>query len=156
MPSKTAMARAQRDRRQGKSASTQAGEFVREEIDRIRAGAHGARSAKQAIAIGLSQARKAGVKLPPRPGQPKASGTAKPASAAKKPSARRSQATLAALRREPGGSVSPAALSRQARESAAQRGAASRKAAAAKAVNTKGHAGLQRAAKKAARTRNSA
>ncbi len=126
MPSQTAIRRAERDRRQGKSASTQAGEFVRDEIERIRGGAHGARSAKQAIAIGLSEARKAGVKLPPRPGQAKApsagkgAGAAKTTTAAKKKSARRSQATLAALRREPRNSVSPAALSRHASESAAR------------------------------------
>ena len=65
MPTARAIERARRDRRQGKSPSTQAGEFVREEIESIRAGKHGARSAKQAIAIGLSEARRAGVKLPP-------------------------------------------------------------------------------------------
>src|SRR6201991_2427343 len=65
MPTKRAIERARRDKREGKSASTQAGEFVREEIDRIRRGEHGARNTKQAIAIGLSEARRAGVKLPP-------------------------------------------------------------------------------------------
>jgi uncharacterized protein DUF6496 len=65
MPDKTIMGRARRDARQGKSASTQAGEFVREEIEHIREGKHGARSTKQAIAIGLSKARRAGVKLAP-------------------------------------------------------------------------------------------
>ena len=61
MPEKRTMERARRDRRQGKAASTQAGEFVREEIHHVREGKHGARSAKQAIAIGLSKARRAGV-----------------------------------------------------------------------------------------------
>ena len=85
MPFQKAAARAERDRRQGKSASTQAGEFVREEIERIRAGRHGARSASQAIAIGLAMARKAGVPLPPPPG-----------------AARPAQATESAARRSPG------------------------------------------------------
>ena len=65
MAERKTIERARRDKREGKSASTQAGEFVREEIDHIREGKHGARSAKQAIAIGLSKARRAGVKLPP-------------------------------------------------------------------------------------------
>src|SRR4051812_47056160 len=65
MPKKETIERATRDKREGKSPSTQAGEFVREEIDSIREGEHGARSTKQAIAIGLSKARRAGVKLPP-------------------------------------------------------------------------------------------
>ena len=65
MPEKSTLARARKDKRQGKSPSTQAGEFVHEEIEHVREGKHGARSAKQAIAIGLSKARRAGVKLPP-------------------------------------------------------------------------------------------
>jgi hypothetical protein len=70
MPEKGTLERAKRDRREGKAASTQAGEFVREEMHHIREGKHGARSTKQAIAIGLSKARRAGVPLvPPRPGQ---------------------------------------------------------------------------------------
>lgn len=67
MPEKKIIERARRDKRQGKSASTQAGEFVREEMHHIREGKHGARSTKQAIAIGLSKARQAGVKLPAKP-----------------------------------------------------------------------------------------
>src|SRR5881409_3414242 len=67
MPEKKTIEAARRDKRQGKSPSTQAGEFVREEIEHIREGVHGARSAKQAIAIGLSKARRAGVDLPPPP-----------------------------------------------------------------------------------------
>jgi hypothetical protein len=69
MPLKRTIEKAQRDKREGKSASTQASEFVREEIDKIRHGEHGARSAKQAIAIGLSEARRAGVDLPPPKGE---------------------------------------------------------------------------------------
>src|SRR5690348_18359080 len=65
MPEKQTIERARQDKREGKSATTQAGEFVREEMDHIREGKHGARSAKQAIAIGLSKARRAGVDLPP-------------------------------------------------------------------------------------------
>ena len=70
MPEKETVERARRDKRQGKAASTQAGEFVREEIEHVREGKHGARSTKQAIAIGLSKARRSGVKLPaPKPAQ---------------------------------------------------------------------------------------
>ena len=65
MPRTQTIDKARRDKRAGKSASTQAGEFVHEEIDKIRHGEHGARSTKQAIAIGLSEARRAGVDLPP-------------------------------------------------------------------------------------------
>src|SRR5579871_4458291 len=65
MPEQDVIDRAERDREEGKSPSTQAGEFVHEEIEHVREGKHGARSAKQAIAIGLSKARRAGVKLPP-------------------------------------------------------------------------------------------
>jgi Family of unknown function (DUF6496) len=107
MPKKQTIERARRDEREGKSASTQAGEFVREEIEEIRAGKHGARSTKQAIAIGLSKARRAGVKLaPPKPGKTseatrhKAQRDLEKADSGKKPSAKRSQATLKALQRE--------------------------------------------------------
>jgi hypothetical protein len=65
MPDKRTIERAKKDKRQGKAASTQAGEFVREEMEHVREGKHGAKSQKQAIAIGLSKARRAGVKLPP-------------------------------------------------------------------------------------------
>src|SRR5271155_4073766 len=111
--------------REGKSPSTQAGEFIREEIEEIRAGKHGARSTKQAIAIGLSKARRAGVKLaPPRPGETseatrrKAQQDLEKSDPGKKPSAKRSQATLKALQRESGAAASPEALSRQARATA--------------------------------------
>src|SRR5688572_15632902 len=117
MPEKATMQRAQRDAKQGKSPSTQAGEFVREEIHHIREGKHGVRSAKQAIAIGLSKARKAGVALPPRPGDDSSMHSKHRSS---RSSSKRSSATLKALRREPHGGASKAALSRQAHRSAAK------------------------------------
>jgi uncharacterized protein DUF6496 len=131
-----------------KSPSTQAGKYVREEIEHVRQGKHGARSAKQAIAIGLSKARKAGVKLPPQAGK-----KAPKAAAARKKNPTRSAATRRALKREGTVAASHRALSRQTRRSAAQRGPASRRKAALKAVRTKGAAGRHRAAVKAARTR---
>ena len=85
MPEKKTLRRARRDKRQGKAASTQAGEFVREEMHHIREGKHGARSSKQAIAIGLSKARRAGVKLPPpRKGQTSAKTRKSAASASRR------------------------------------------------------------------------
>jgi Family of unknown function (DUF6496) len=143
MPEKKTTARA----RQAKSPSTEAGEYVREEMEHIREGKHGARSAKQAIAIGLSKARRAGVKLPPRPGvkEPKATG--------RKPNPTRSRATLGALKREGSAAASPEALSRHAKSSARQRGSADLRRAAKKAVSTKGAAERHEAAVKAARTR---
>jgi hypothetical protein len=146
MPDQETLERARRDKREGKSPSTQAGEFVREEMDHIREGKHGARSTKQAIAIGLSKARRAGVKLPPpKKGSStaKTHASAKRASAAgrkatrKRPSAKRSRATTKALRREGHGAASKRALSRQARSAASKRGAASRSAAARKAARTR-------------------
>jgi len=161
MPDKKTIERAKEDEREGKSPSTQAGEFVHEEMDHIREGKHGARSAKQAIAIGLSKARRAGVKLPPpkqgasqRTKTQAARDTAKGQSSSRKaPSARRSRATRAALKREGSQAASHTALSRQAHASARQHTAADRSRAAKKAVRTKGNAGLQSAARKAARTR---
>jgi hypothetical protein len=130
MPERKTVERARRDKRQGKAPSTQAGEFVREEIEHVREGKHGARSTKQAIAIGLSKARRAGVKLPPpRKGQASAS-TRKSArrdyragQARKrvKPSPKRSRATLRALKREPRRVASRTALSKQARTAARRR-----------------------------------
>src|ERR1700678_618077 len=130
MPEKTTIERARQDARQGKAASTQAGEFVREEIDHIRGGKHGARSAKQAIAIGLSKARRAGVKLaPPKSGTTskrareqaaRASGKGR-SGGTKKPSAKRSRAALGALKKEGHGAASHEALSKQARSAAARR-----------------------------------
>jgi hypothetical protein len=130
MPERKTLERARRAKRQGKAPTTQAGEFVREEIEHVREGKHGARSTKQAIAIGLSKARRAGVKLPPpRKGQASAR-TRKSAARAyragqsgsrKKPSARRSRATLRALKREPRRTASKQALSQQARSAARRR-----------------------------------
>ena len=162
MPEKETLDRAREDAREGKAPSTQAGEFVKEEMDHIREGKHGARSTKQAIAIGLSKARRAGVKLPPpKPG--KASGATRKkaeqdlrrgqSSPKKKTSAKRSRAVENALRREGRQAASYSALSRQARQAARKRGSASRKAAAKKAVRTKGPTILKREAQKAARTR---
>src|SRR5262252_5534948 len=104
MPEKKTIERAQKDAEEGKSPSTQAGEFVREEMDHIREGKHGARSAKQAIAIGLSKARRAGVKLGKPPASAKASTKKSAASATrhagKKPSPARSRGASKALKRE--------------------------------------------------------
>ena len=163
MPEKATLRAARRDARRGRSASTQAGEFVREEIHHIRSGKHGARSTKQAIAIGLSKARRAGVRLgPPR------RGTAPPATRTKarrdralagstrKPSRSRSRAVSRVLRREPHRAASHDALARQARTTARRRGHRKLVAAARKAVRTKGRAGRVSAARKAARTRRHA
>jgi hypothetical protein len=162
MPEKDTVERAHEDAREGKSPSTQAGEFVREEMDHIREGKHGARSTKQAIAIGLSKARRAGVKLrAPRKGKASAR-IRKQANrdyrkgqshSRRKPSARRSRATTAALKREGHSAASRRSLSKQAHASASRRGSAARRRSAMKAVRTKGKSGIGRAARKAAKTR---
>ena len=158
MPEKKTIERARRDRRQGKSASTQAGEFVREEMHHIREGKHGARSTRQAIAIGLSKARRAGVELPAsttssrRTKKQAARDIAKGRKRAK-PSPRRSRAMSKRLKREGRGAASHAALSRQAKRSARKRGHADLSRAARQASRTKGPAVRRQAAKKAARTR---
>jgi hypothetical protein len=145
MPEKRTLERAARDKRQGKAPSTQAGEFVREEMDHIRAGKHGARSSKQAIAIGLSKARRSGVELPP----PKSGSSRTRRSAARdyarghgsprraKASAKRSRATSSALKREGRSAASHRALAKQARTSARRRSKTSRSAAARKAARTR-------------------
>jgi hypothetical protein len=130
MPEKKTLERARKAKREGKSPTTQAGEFVHEEIEHVREGKHGARSTKQAIAIGLSKARRAGVKLkPPRKGEASAR-TRKSAERAyragqsgnrRKPSTRRSRATSRALKREPKRAASRKALSKQARTAARRR-----------------------------------
>ena len=140
MPEKETLQRAARDKRQGKSASTQAGEFVREEIHHVREGKHGARSAKQAIAIGLNKARRAGVKLPPSKGtSARTRKSAKSASsrAGKKVSPRRSRAARSALKHEGRSAASKTALVRQAKKAARRRGPKARKAAARKAARTR-------------------
>jgi hypothetical protein len=164
MPEKKTIERAKQAKREGKAPSTQAGEFVREEIDHIREGKHGARSAKQAIAIGLSKARRAGVDLPPpKPGTvsketraraAKDSAKGKSPASTRKVSETRSRATLSALKKEGTKAVSHDALAKQAHDSAQRRGAANRHRAAEKAVRTKGPAVLRSAARKAARTRS--
>jgi Family of unknown function (DUF6496) len=161
MPEKETLERAEHDRQEGKSPSTQAGEFVREEMHHIREGKHGASSPQQAIAIGLSKARRAGVKLgPPKRGR-YAGRVRKRAqrdlrkgrSGSRRTSRTRSRATSNALKRKARGAASRSALSRQARRAARRRGRASRHRAAMKAVGTKGKSGLRRAGQKAARTR---
>lgn len=146
MPEKETLERAKEDKRKGKAPSTQAGEFVHEEIEHIREGKHGARSTKQAIAIGLSKARRAGVDLPP-PKEGQASESTrrqakrdlrKGKSARKrKPSSKRSRATRAALKREGRSAASKKALSRQARSVAAKRTRVSRSRSAKKAAATR-------------------
>ena len=136
MPEKETLERAEEDRREGKAPSTQAGEFVREEIHHVREGKHGARSTKQAIAIGLSKARRAGVPLEP-PARGKKSTKQQAArdvrkgrtQRGRKPSPRRSRATLRALKKEGRSAASTTALSRQARRSRAssRRSSGSRK-----------------------------
>jgi hypothetical protein len=140
MPETRTLKRARKDRRQGKSASTQAGEFVREEIHHVREGKHGARSTKQAIAIGLSKARRAGVKLgTPKRASARTKQSARSASkrAGHKPSARRSRAMLERLKREGRSAASSTALARQAKSSARRRGRTDRQRAARKAARTR-------------------
>jgi hypothetical protein len=141
MPEKETLERAARDKAEGKAPSTQAGEFVHEEIEHIREGKHGARSTKQAIAIGLSKARRAGVELP----APKTGSKATRKQAARdlqksrspKKSSKRSRATLKALKREGHSAASERALSRQAHKAAAKRSAAARSRSAKKAAATR-------------------
>jgi hypothetical protein len=144
MPEEEAIERAREDEREGLSPSTQAGEFVREEMEHIREGEHGARSPEQAIAIGLSKARRAGVKLPPpKRGKAQTKRQAKRdlakggAGRRKKPSRKRSRATKRALKRESRRSASKKALSRRAKRAAARRSRRSRSAAAKKAARTR-------------------
>ena len=130
MPEKKTIERARRDAQEGKAPSTQAGEFVREEMEHVREGKHGARSPQQAIAIGLSKARRAGVKLPP---PKKGRVSARTEEQAKrdyargqsgrhrKTSAKRSRATSSALKREGRSAASHSALSKQARRAASAR-----------------------------------
>ncbi len=136
MPNKSTVERAREDLREGKSPTTAAGEFVHEEMEHIRRGKHGARSPKQAIAIGLSKARRAGVPLkPPKRGQAKertrrsaerayevGQGKRKP----RAPSRRRGRAVSRALKRESRSAASRGALSRQAKSAASRRRTRSR------------------------------
>lgn len=138
MPEKETLERAEQDKREGKSPSTQAGEFVREEIHHIREGKHGAASSKQAIAIGLSKARRAGVDLPAPKKGAASEKTRKPAerdssrghsNKKKTVSAKRSRSSERALKREPRSAASHTALSRHAKRAARTRKKASRRAA---------------------------
>jgi hypothetical protein len=144
MPEQETLRRAEEDRREGKSPSTQAGEFVREEMHHIREGKHGARNAKQAIAIGLSKARRAGVKLSaPRRGSAKvkrqaARDSAKGQTRSQRQTSRtRSKATKRALKGEGRSAASHRALSRQAHTAAQRRTKSQRSAAAKKAARTR-------------------
>jgi len=143
MPEKETLERAQQDKAEGKAPSTQAGEFVREEIEHVREGKHGARSAKQAIAIGLAKARRAGVELPaPKTGSKKVRNQAvndlkKGKKKSAKKSAKRSQAASRVLKREGKSAASKLALSRHARSAAKKRSAASRSDSAKKAARTR-------------------
>jgi hypothetical protein len=162
MPEKRTVEKARKAKRAGKAPTTQAGEFVREEVHKIRRGEHGARSPEQAIAIGLSKARRAGVSLPPpKNGEVKES-TRRSAEYAyeagqhKRKTHRRprvSRAVSQVLKREPRSTVSRRALSRQASRAASRRTASERSAAARKAARTKGPTARSAAARKGARTR---
>jgi hypothetical protein len=162
MPERETIERAERDKEEGKAPSTQAGEFVREEIHHVREGKHGARSTKQAIAIGLSKARRSGVRLPPPKRGKKSTRKSAARDSAKgrstrpsRPSPRRSAASLRRLRREGRQAATPQALARQARSTARKRTASQRSAAARRAAATKGPKRRSAAARKAARTRAS-
>lgn len=155
MAEKRTIERARKNARQGKAPSTQAGEFVREEIEHVRKGKHGARSAKQAIAIGLSKARRAGVKLAP-PGKGttsektrKSARRAYEKGQAQEPvNPKRSAARAKALKREPRQAASRTALSVQSRSAARRRTAADRKAAARKGARTKASRARKRPGKR--------
>jgi uncharacterized protein DUF6496 len=145
MPEKKTIERAERAKRQGKAPSSQAGEFVREEMHHIREGKHGARSTKQAIAIGLSKARRAGVKLR-APGKGRASKATRRRATRdlqastrgrRRVSRKRSRATMRALKHEGRAAASKRAVARQAKSAARRRSAASRSAAARKAARTR-------------------
>jgi len=149
MPEEHVLEQARKDKAEGKSPSTQAGGFVREEIHHIREGKHGARSPQQAIAIGLSKARRAGVELPaPRKGSVSAKTRAqaereirkgrKASKSKRKVSRVRSNAAAKALKRKGRSSATRASLSRHAHASARQRSARSRRSAAKKASRTRG------------------
>ena len=146
MPERETLERARRDKAEGKAPTTQAGEFIREEMHHIREGKHGARNPKQAIAIGLSKARRAGVKLPPPRKGTTSERTRRQAQRAyrqgkrassRRPNPRRSRATLKALKREGRWAASRPALSRQTRTAARRRSPQERSRSARRAVRTK-------------------
>lgn len=144
MPDEQTVKRARKARSEGKAPSTQASEFVREEIHHVREGKHGARSSKQVIAIGLSKARRAGVELPPpeegaapEKTREQAERELRNGKSATKPSSKRSRAGEKALKREPHKAASMAALSRHAKSAAHKRTKAERSASAKKAARTR-------------------
>jgi hypothetical protein len=166
MPEQETLRRAKKDKEEGKAPTTQAGEFIREEMEHIREGKHGARSTKQAIAIGLSKARRAGVKLPPPKKDQASEKTRQSAESAykdgqsghpHKANAKRSRATTRALKREGHSAASKGALSRQAKEQAHQKTSTERSEIGKKAARTRmahqSHTERSRIARKAARTR---
>jgi hypothetical protein len=156
MPEKETLRRVKRDRAEGKSSGTQAGEFIREELHHIREGKHGARNAKQAIAIGLSKARRAGVEAQPGPHASKKvrrKAAQESARAGKRPNPRRSRAAEHALEHEPHSAASHTAQSRRAKASAERRrkagGANSPKAAAERAAKTRKKTAAKKASPRA-------
>jgi hypothetical protein len=161
MPARATVQRAKQKLRRGRSASTAAGEFVREEMEHIRQGKHGARSTKQAIAIGLSKARRAGVPLraPTRGGEQTKRSAARDLATGqhqrkpRAPSKARARATTRALRHEPHAAASHRALASHAHDTATRRGGRARSDSARKAARTKGPALRKAAARKAAATR---
>lgn len=166
MPKKTTMRRAAADRRQGKAPTTQAGEFIKETMDEIREGKIGARSTKQAIAIGLSKARRAGVDLPPPKKGQASERTRKSAKRAyevgqsnpnRPVNPKRSRAITEVLQREGQEAASHDALSQQAKQQARKRSAQERHEIGVKAARTRmahqTHAERQAIARKAAHTR---
>jgi len=166
MPEQKTIERARKAKREGKAPTTQAGEFVKETMEHIRKGKHGARSTKQAIAIGLSKARRAGVKLPPPKKGTTSARTRKSAEYAaragqkhahRKTNPTRSRAITEALKREGRQAASPVALARQAKEQSRQRSAGERSEIARRAAKTRlahqTHAERSAIARKAARTR---
>ncbi|WP_416050498.1 DUF6496 domain-containing protein [Cupriavidus basilensis] len=172
MPRASSIAKARADQRAGKAPTTQAGHFVHDAIEAVRRGKHGVRSAKQAIAIGLSEARRAGIEVPPKKGATRAqtkpagtrsappkstgkggNGKVTPRRASSESKATRARAAIEALKREGTAGVSRQALSAQAKRAASTRTAADRSASAKKAASTKGPVVRSEAARKAARTR---
>jgi hypothetical protein len=140
MPERETLERAHEDAREGKSPSTQAGEFVHEEMHHIREGKHGAASTKQAIAIGLSKARRSGVKLPAKGSastRKKAQQDTRASRSRRKPSPTRSRATEEALKKQPRSAASRSALSRQAKTAVASRSKRARSQTGKKAAETR-------------------
>lgn len=160
MPERRTIERAKEDLSEGKAPSTAAGEFVHEEIEHVREGKHGARSPQQAIAIGLSKARRAGIPLkPPKSGSKDVRERAEreyeegQKHPGRKPAASRSHGRKRALKREPTSTASHASLSRQSKQASARRSASSRSAAAKKGASKRSPSARSASARKAAKTR---